>query len=76
MSNAEISIDHSELRLLGWRELRVKLGATRSYASICRDEKEGIFPQRVRLGKRGFGWFSHEIDAYLLSSARGQLGAP
>ncbi len=70
MSKPETSIEHSEVRLLGWRELRTKLGG-RSYTSICRDEREGRFPQRVLVGKRGIGWYRHEIDAFLLSLPRG-----
>ena len=69
MSDLENSTNHSEIRLLSWRELQAKLGG-RSYSSICRDEKAGRLPQRVRLGERGFGWYSHEVDDALLSLPR------
>lgn len=74
MSNHETSTDHSDVRLLSRQELQAKLGG-RSYSSICRDEKAGRLPLRVRLGERGFGWYSHEIDAYLLSLPRGRRDA-
>ena len=77
MSNFETSTDQSEIRLLGWRELQAKLGG-RSYSSVCRDEKAGRFPLRVRFGegkrgKRGerVAWYEHQVDAYLLSLPRG-----
>lgn len=74
MSNPITPSDTSEIRLLSSREVQARLGG-RSYASICRDERAGDFPQRVRVGKNGIGWYAHELDAYLLSRPRGQRDA-
>jgi predicted DNA-binding transcriptional regulator AlpA len=69
MSNHETSTQYPEIRLIGWPELKTKLGG-RSYSSVLRDEKADRFPRRVRVGERGFGWYAHEIDAYLLGLPR------
>lgn len=41
-----------------------------SRATIFRYERDGDFPQRVQIGKRGVGWKSSEIDAWLESCPR------
>jgi len=69
MSNHETSTQYPEIRLIGWSELKTKLGG-RSYSSVLRDEKADRFPRRVRVGERGYGWYAHEIDEYLLRLPR------
>ncbi len=41
-----------------------------SAATIWRQEKAGLFPNRVQLTKRRVGWFEDEIDAWMDSRVR------
>lgn len=50
-------------RLLGYKELCPMLG--RSYKSIWRWQKEGKFPQPVKLGNRTLGWKESVINQWL-----------
>lgn len=41
-----------------------------SAATIWRQEKAGLFPNRVLLTERRVGWFEDEIDAWMDSRVR------
>lgn len=58
------------LRLIRWPELQGRLGG-RSFSAVYRDEKDGLFPKRVRIGRGQVAWLEHEIDTYLLNLPRG-----
>lgn len=40
---------------------RTSLGKSTIYAYM----NEGIFPKSIRLGKRGAGWVSEEVDSWI-----------
>lgn len=42
----------------------------RSYSANYRDERNGKFPKRVRLGKRAVGWIEAEVLAWIESRPR------
>jgi len=44
-----------------------------SRATVFRLEREGEFPSRIHVGKRGVGWKSSEISAWLESRPRCDL---
>jgi prophage regulatory protein len=46
-----------------------------SRATVFRLERDGEFPSRVHIGKRGVGWKSSEIAAWLDSCPRCELKA-
>mmetsp|Transcript_20891 Transcript_20891/g.9599 ORF Transcript_20891/g.9599 Transcript_20891/m.9599 type:complete len:90 (+) Transcript_20891:157-426(+) len=51
-----------EKKIIRWPTVEQQTGLSRSTA--WRLEKAGKFPQRVRVGLRGVGWYESEIDAY------------
>lgn len=38
-----------------------------SRVTFWRLEKQGAFPQRVRIGKNSVGWFEHEVIQWIAS---------
>ncbi len=59
-------------KILRFPEVEEKIGLSRS--TVWRLEKTGKFPQRVRIGLRGIGWYESEIDDFLANRERVQLG--
>jgi prophage regulatory protein len=51
------------MRIIRRHELTNKVGYC--LAHIYRLERAGLFPQRVRLGRRAVGWVEHEIENWL-----------
>ncbi len=49
--------------IIGWKELSKKQPYSRQHVS--RLEKDGKFPQRVKLGQNRIGWVLEEIEAHL-----------
>ncbi len=41
-----------------------------SAVTIWREEKAGLFPNRIQLTERRVGWFEDEIDAWMDSRVR------
>jgi hypothetical protein len=39
-------------------------------------EQDGLFPQRVLLGKRSVGWIEQEVIAWVKSRQKGTLPCP
>lgn len=48
----------------------------RSEAWIYRQEKNGNFPARVRLGPNSVGWIEDEIEAWMAALPRGPKPSP
>ena len=59
-------------KILRFPEVEEKIGLSRS--TVWRLEKTGKFPQRVRIGLRGIGWYESEIDDFLANREGVQLG--
>ena len=55
-------------RIITSAELPYRVGQSLSW--IYKAEKQGAFPRRVRLGKRGIGWRGDEVEAWLDSRER------
>jgi len=53
------------MRALRWRELKQKVGLSRT--TIWRLEQSGDFPRRRRLSPGIVAWLSDEVDAWLKS---------
>ena len=51
------------MRIIRRHELTDKVGYC--LAHIYRLEREGVFPQRVRLGRRAVGWVEEEVERWL-----------
>ena len=56
------------MRILRKSEVVKRTGI--SAVSIWRQEQEGKFPKRRKIGKRAVGWFEEEIDAHIKSCPR------
>jgi len=50
-------------QVLRWPKVREMTGKSRT--TIWRDEKEGRFPKRVKLGVRAVGWLRSDLEAWL-----------
>jgi prophage regulatory protein len=63
------------MRIIRRHELTDKVGYC--LAHICRLERQGLFPQRIRLGRRAVGWVEEEVEAWLQEriDARDRLSA-
>ena len=59
-------------KILRFPEVEEKIGLSRS--TVWRLERAGKFPQRVRIGLRGIGWYESEIDDFLANREGVQLG--
>ena len=59
-------------KILRWPVVYRKTGISRS--TVWRLERAGLFPQRVRIGMRGVGWYESEIDKFLADRERVQVG--
>jgi prophage regulatory protein len=57
------SVMHSDMQLITWKELRQLVPYSRTH--IARLEKQGLFPQRVRLGKKRIAWVRAEVEAWI-----------
>ena len=53
------------MRLLRFPDLKTEKGVPYTRAHLDRLEKDGKFPQRVRLSSRTVAWVEEEIDAHL-----------
>jgi len=53
------------MRIISRHELAPIKGIAFSNPHLLDLEQQGKFPKRVRLGERRYGWFEHEIDAWL-----------
>jgi prophage regulatory protein len=60
--------------ICGWRELVAIV--RRSRAQLWRDVRNGRFPQPIELGPNSVGWYSGEIEHWLLSRRRRTYGRP
>lgn len=58
--------------ILRFPEVQKRTGLSRS--TVWRLERAGKFPQRVRVGLRGVGWFESSINDYISESKPVQLG--
>lgn len=58
--------------ILRFPEVKKRTGVSRS--TVWRLERAGLFPQRVRIGMRGVGWYESEIDKFLADRERVNLG--
>ncbi len=52
-------------RIIRLPEVQEMVGLSRT--QVWRLERDGIFPNRVRLGARSVGWLSDEIEAWVES---------
>lgn len=52
-------------QVLRWPKVREITGKSRT--TIWRDEREGRFPKRVKLGMRAVGWLRSDLEAWLES---------
>ena len=59
-------------KILRWPAVYRRTGISRS--TVWRLERVGLFPQRVRIGMRGVGWYESEIDKFLADRERVNLG--
>ncbi|HHL33654.1 MAG TPA: AlpA family phage regulatory protein [Desulfobulbaceae bacterium] len=59
-------------KILRWPVVYRKTSISRS--TVWRLERAGLFPQRVRIGMRGVGWYESEIDKFLADRERVNLG--
>ena len=48
-------------RIVTYPELDPKFGLKYSYVNICRLEKAGRFPKKVRISPNRVGWFEDEL---------------
>jgi prophage regulatory protein len=55
------------------REREVVSRTKRSRVTLWRYERQGNFPQRIRLGPNAIGWIEAEVDAWIASRRRGPL---
>jgi prophage regulatory protein len=55
-------------RVITWKELKSRIPYSRTH--IARLEKLGLFPRRIKLGRRRTGWWESEIDEWLASRPR------
>ncbi len=44
-----------------------------SKVTIWRQERQGQFPRRVRIGRRSVGWFTSEIEAWLQDKKKARV---
>jgi prophage regulatory protein len=51
------------MRIIRRHQLTDKVGYC--LAHIYRLERQGLFPQRIRLGRRAVGWVDEEVEAWL-----------
>jgi len=51
------------MRIIRRHELTDKVGYC--LAHIYRLERQGLFPQRIHLGRRAVGWVEQEVEAWL-----------
>jgi prophage regulatory protein len=60
------------MRIIRRHELTDKVGYC--LAHIYRLERQDLFPQRIRLGRRAVGWVEEEVEAWLQerANARGR----
>jgi len=58
--------------ILRFPAIRKRTGLSRT--TVWRLERTGLFPQRIRIGLRGVGWFETEIDEFVADRERVQLG--
>ena len=63
------------MRIIRRHELTDKVGYC--LAHLYRLERQGLFPQRIRLGRRAVGWVEEEVEAWLQEriDARDRLSA-
>jgi len=50
-------------RFIRIKEVQQRVSKSRS--TIWRDEREGQFPKRVRIGKNSVAWLEADIDRYI-----------
>ena len=55
-------------RIITWKELKNWIPYSRTH--IARLEKLGLFPWRIKLGRRRTGWLEFEIDEWVASCPR------
>lgn len=60
------------MRLLRIEEVKDKTGLSRT--TIWRREREGDFPQRVKLGESAVAWREDEIEDWIEDRPRGSTG--
>jgi prophage regulatory protein len=58
--------------ILRFPEVKKRTGLSRS--TVWRLESVGLFPQRIRVGLRGVGWYEAEVEEYNSNRQRVQLG--
>lgn len=58
----------AELQAIRLPQVEARTGLKRT--QIYKFEAEGNFPERIKLGERATAWYSHEVDAWLLSRQR------
>jgi prophage regulatory protein len=51
------------MRIIRRHQLTDKVGYC--LAHIYRLERQGLFPRRIRLGRRAVGWVEEEVEAWL-----------
>jgi prophage regulatory protein len=63
------------MRIIRRHELTDKVGYC--LAHLYRLERQGLFPQRILLGRRAVGWVEEEVEAWLQEriDARDRLSA-
>lgn len=61
-------------RIIRLPEVLTRTGLCAS--TVYRQEKQGKFPRRVRLGVNSVGWFEDEVDDHQGQLARGFVDAP
>lgn len=59
ISNNDANVD----RIIDYTELRRLVDMSISH--LNRIENEGIFPKRIKIGKRKIGWSLHEVIAWM-----------
>lgn len=52
-------------KLVSKRELKSVYGIPYSFMHIARLEKDGKFPQRIKLGACRVAWFADEVEAWI-----------
>ncbi len=62
------------MKVLSYKDLGPRKGICWTRQHIDREEKEGRFPQRVRLGGNTIAWVDEELDAWLAQRAAERQG--
>jgi prophage regulatory protein len=63
---------HQNVRLLRFRQVRERVGLSRS--TVTRLQRAGVFPPPIRVTENTVAWVEHDIDAWVRARIAGSEG--